>query len=231
MFKPGDIISHIDMCKAEGASLQRGMNFRLKGGHSVILMSVRKGAPYADRLEDQGQTLIYEGHDTPKNHTITNPKSIDQPRTNGSGRPTQNGLFEEAATLYKQNKQPPEIVRVYEKIQSGIWVFNGTFRLIDAWVERSGPRNVFKFKLSLMDEVKMALTDKVQILEHARMIPTDVKREVWKRDAGQCVECGAKDNLHYDHVIPFSKGGSSLVAKNIQLLCARHNLLKSDQIA
>jgi hypothetical protein len=30
--------------------------------------------------------------------------------------------------------------------------------------------------------------------------------------------------------IPFSKGGSSLTASNVRLLCAKHNLEKSDKI-
>jgi 5-methylcytosine-specific restriction endonuclease McrA len=54
--------------------------------------------------------------------------------------------------------------------------------------------------------------------------------EIWKRDKGRCVICGSHDNLHFDHIIPYSKGGSSLVAENIQLLCARHNLAKKDKI-
>ena len=41
----GNIISYDDLCKKERAKLQKGMNFRLKGGHSVILMSVRKNSP------------------------------------------------------------------------------------------------------------------------------------------------------------------------------------------
>jgi hypothetical protein len=101
---PGDVISYIEMCQTEGTSLQRGMNFHLAGRISVILMSIRRGAPYA------------------------------------------------------------------------------------------------------------------------------VKLEVWKRDKGKCVLCGNRENLHFDHVIPFSLGGSSLSAKNIQLLCARHNLQKHDKI-
>jgi 5-methylcytosine-specific restriction endonuclease McrA len=44
------------------------------------------------------------------------------------------------------------------------------------------------------------------------------------------VICSEKDNLHFDHVIPFSRGGSSITAENIQLLCSRHNLDKSDRI-
>jgi 5-methylcytosine-specific restriction endonuclease McrA len=44
------------------------------------------------------------------------------------------------------------------------------------------------------------------------------------------VVCGATDELHFDHIVPYSKGGSSLVADNVQLLCARHNLEKRDKI-
>jgi 5-methylcytosine-specific restriction endonuclease McrA len=57
-----------------------------------------------------------------------------------------------------------------------------------------------------------------------------VKLEAWKRDKGKCVKCGSNNNLHFDHIIPYAKGGSSLVAANIQLLCARHNFEKSDNI-
>jgi 5-methylcytosine-specific restriction endonuclease McrA len=53
-----------------------------------------------------------------------------------------------------------------------------------------------------------------------------VKLAVWKRDQGKCVKCGSSDNLQFDHTIPYSRGASSLVARNIQLLCARHNLVK-----
>ena len=59
---PNEIIPYIEMCRREGVSLQRGMNFELGYNHSVILMSVRPNAPYADRFEDDGTTLIYEGH-------------------------------------------------------------------------------------------------------------------------------------------------------------------------
>ena len=62
------------------------------------------------------------------------------------------------------------------------------------------------------------------------MIPSAVKLAVWKRDDGRCVVCGASDELHFDHVIPYSAGGSSITADNVQILCARHNLEKSDRI-
>lgn len=34
----------------------------------------------------------------------------------------------------------------------------------------------------------------------------------------------------HDHDIPFSTGGSSVTAANVRLLCAKHNLEKSDKI-
>jgi len=67
-------------------------------------------------------------------------------------------------------------------------------------------------------------------LPHNRLIPTAVKIEVWRRDHDQCVQCSSTKNLHFDHDIPFSKGGSSLSAANVRLLCAKHNLEKSDKI-
>ena len=62
------------------------------------------------------------------------------------------------------------------------------------------------------------------------MVPSWVKLEVWKRDKAKCVQCGSDENLHFDHIIPYSRGGSSLVPENIQILCARHNLEKRDRI-
>ncbi len=220
------------MCLSEGYSLQRGMNFQVNGKTSVILMSLRKGAPYADRLEDDGQVLIYEGHDVPRNEAAY-PKLVDQLMITPKGALTQNGKFFQAAHNFKNSDSEPELIKVYEKIKDGIWVYNGVFELIDAWQEESENRSVFKFKLRISDKTiseKAERADELKDLNHNRMIPTSVKLEVWKRDKGKCVECGSSDNLHFDHILPFSKGGTSLKIDNIQLLCARHNLQKSDKI-
>ncbi|MCR5171930.1 MAG: HNH endonuclease [Treponema sp.] len=65
--------------------------------------------------------------------------------------------------------------------------------------------------------------------EKREPIPEDVKFEVWRRDGGKCVICGSQKNLEFDHIIPFSKGGSS-TARNLQLLCQDCNRHKSDKI-
>ncbi len=62
-----------------------------------------------------------------------------------------------------------------------------------------------------------------------RHIPRDVRQRVWQRYSGRCAECGATDYLEFDHVIPVAKGGSNS-DNNIQLLCRRCNLKKSDRI-
>src|SRR5208283_1722610 len=209
MLAPGDVISYLEMCRAEAASLQRGMNFRLGGNKSVILMSLRRGAPYVDRIEENGRVLIYEGHDVPRTRDEPNPKLKDQVASLDSGKPTQNGLFVRAAADYKSGKGPAEGVRVYEKIREGIWTFVGDFLLVDAWQETASGRTVFKFKLMvIIDEANRSQTGSVD-LATGRLIPTLVKLEVWKRDKGRCVKCGSKDNLHFDHLIAYSKGGSS----------------------
>jgi hypothetical protein len=38
------------------------------------------------------------------------------------------------------------------------------------------------------------------------------------------------DGSHFDHVLPFSKGGTFLTTSNIQLLYVRHNLEKHDHV-
>jgi hypothetical protein len=60
-------------------------------------------------------------------------------------------------------------------------------------------------------------------------IPDDVKMVVWARDGETCVRCGMKQQLHFDHMIPVSKGGANS-EENIQLLCQTCNLKKSDKI-
>lgn len=228
MKKPGQVLSYFGMCNEEEANLRQGMNFRLHGKESVILMSLRQDAPYADRVEDDGRILIYEGHDAPRKIGGSNPKTIDQPEYGPNGSPTQNGLFFRAATKFKNRESDAEIVKAYEKVRPGIWVYNGTFRLTDTWLETVGGRKVFKFRLELTSEE--GAFDQEKELDHNRIIPAWVKIAVWERDKGRCVKCGRKDNLQFDHIIPYSKGGSSLVPENIQLLCARHNLEKRAKI-
>jgi hypothetical protein len=226
-FKVNDIITYADLVTAENANVQKGMNFNIKPEYSIFLMSVRKNAPYADEWDERTGTLIYEGHDVPSN-LANNPKKVDQPLTTPNGTLTENGKFFTAAQSYKMKLiEHPHKVKVYEKIRSGIWCYKGFFNLLNAKIISDGKRNVFKFYLLPVEFVSKR---KEEIIPHKRLIPTEVKVEVWNRDKGQCVECGSKENLHFDHDLAYSKGGTSLTAKNVKILCMKHNLRKGDKL-
>ncbi|WKZ69642.1 MAG: HNH endonuclease [Melioribacteraceae bacterium] len=226
-FKIDDIISYTELTSAEGMNLQKGMNFLVKPDYSVFLMSIRKGAPYADKIDEKTNTLVYEGHDVPANVSDT-PKEVDQEFTTQKGSLTENGKFYTAAQSFRLNLiKYPHRIKVYEKIQNGVWCYKGFYNLVDAKIETDGKRNVFKFYLQ---PVEIKPMKREVIIPFNRVIPTQVKVEVWARDKGQCVKCGSTENLHYDHDLPFSKGGTSLIAENVRILCMKCNLTKSNKI-
>lgn len=217
------------MCDAENVqTLQRGMNFRMNPLYSVILMSQRLNAPYKDKIHSDGLTIEYEGHDVSRRAHDHNPKTEDQIEKLSSGRLTQNGRFIQAAQEYKNNKSNPELVKVYEKIFPGVWSLKGYFDLVDFKQEFDGGRRVYRFVLKLSERKEE--DSRALDIKHTRLIPSEIKKEVWKRDGGKCVMCGEAKNLHFDHDLPFSKGGTSLSSKNVRLLCLKHNLQKSDKI-
>ena len=95
-------------------NLQKGMTFGIGKSYSVLLMSVRPNAPYADEIDRLTGTLIYEGHDSPRTKDAPDPKSVDQPMLTPHGVWTENGKFFKAAIDYKSRIRPsPELVKVY----------------------------------------------------------------------------------------------------------------------
>lgn len=61
----------------------------------------------------------------------------------------------------------------------------------------------------------------------SRYISETTKKVVYSRDGGICHCCGSSQSIEYDHVTPYSCGGSS-DASNIQLLCQKCNRSKSN---
>lgn len=80
-------------------------------------------------------------------------------------------------------------------------------------------------------EVKKELVESghIQQTRKRESIPQDIQDKVWIRDGGKCVVCGSSENLEFDHIIPFSKGGSNTY-RNLQLLCEKCNRQKSNNI-
>ena len=70
-------------------------------------------------------------------------------------------------------------------------------------------------------------------VKSTRVISDKLRYQILKRDNFKCCACGAspaKDpavELHIDHIVPWSKGGET-TANNLQTLCSRCNIGKSD---
>lgn len=79
--------------------------------------------------------------------------------------------------------------------------------------------------MALANQTRLSQTGGVP----TRHIPREVRQRVWQRYGGRCAECGDGQYLEFDHVIPVAKGGSNSDA-NVQLLCRKCNLKKSDFI-
>lgn len=50
-----------------------------------------------------------------------------------------------------------------------------------------------------------------------------------KAENPYCAVCGSEEDLHADHIIPWSKGGAPYDIDNIQVLCRKHNQEKSNK--
>lgn len=82
---------------------------------------------------------------------------------------------------------------------------------------------------------KPKVTRATKIRANTRYIPKSVKHAVRVRDNGQCtfiskgVRCSCQTALQYDHIVPFSRGGSNAV-DNLRLRCAAHNRLEAERM-
>lgn len=83
--------------------------------------------------------------------------------------------------------------------------------------------------ISDLDTAKYPKVFKIKADVAGRIILQQIKDLVWNRDNGQCRECGRNEKLEFDHIIPYSKGGSNTY-RNIQLLCEPCNRTKTNKI-
>jgi len=84
-----------------------------------------------------------------------------------------------------------------------------------------------------IEEENIEVTNKPQIeFKHkTKRQPSErLKVQVLMRDGNKCKLCGTTvtgDNIHFDHIKPWSKGGET-VLENLQVLCETHNLAKGN---
>ena len=229
MVVPGDVIAYLEMCREEGVNLQRGMNFGSSGRPSVVLMSRRPAHLTTTGLKMMVVSLSTKattGHKSGAARTQRRSTNLSAgqgarlPRTDYFSKLPHNTANWGRRRSVSGCTKRCVLASGRSMAHSGLSMAGGKSRTDD----------LFKFRLEVDPDATPVIDSREPRLEQNRLIPTDVKLAVWKRDQGKCVECGSSDNLHFDHIIPYSRGGSSLIAKNIQLMCARHNLAKHDKI-
>jgi hypothetical protein len=216
------VIPYREMCRREGTSLHRRLNHGIGGDHSTILELSPSQAPC------DGPIVILEGHDEPRKSAVRDPRRIDQPELFPDGRFTQNGRFHRAAQGFKAGCRPPERVRIYEKLDRGVWVYLGVHHLIDSWREAAGPRMVFKFKLLAVVGDEDFAAPPSGVPDRRREIPRWVRLRVWRRDGRKCAACGAEEELRFCDVAPCAGAGTPADPEQIRLLCVHHSLLTSE---
>lgn len=73
--------------------------------------------------------------------------------------------------------------------------------------------------------------NKIIIKHKTKRIPSErLKVQVLMRDGNKCKLCGitlTDENIHFDHVFPWSKGGETIL-ENLQIFWAKHNLAKGN---
>ena len=126
----------------------------------------------------------------------------------------------------QQAERPVELVRHDERVY---WLFRDCFYWDDEGLGSEDVRALALLRIRKRDRQLDSAHSLMRAEEAGQAVrppvSIEVRRAVFERDGGRCVECGGNFDLQYDHVIPFSLGGATTVA-NLQLLCADCNRAK-----
>lgn len=106
------------------------------------------------------------------------------------------------------------------------------------YVERFGTFNnalsSFIKSLSLTDDERIPIEESITVARHVtqRHPSNRLKVLVLMRDGNKCRLCGEiliGDEIRFDHITPWSKGGETTL-ENLQVLCEEHNTAKGNAV-
>jgi hypothetical protein len=147
--------------------------------------------------------------------------------------------FENLEVLWtKLGRQPnyAEIQKPFSKYCAGAYERRfGTWRkALEAFINYI---NSVELQNSEKEEIELQQNNLIKIQEKdivhhltKRNISSRLKVQVLMKDGNKCKLCGITvtgENIHFDHIKPWSKGGETIL-ENLQVLCAEHNIAKSN---
>ncbi|MDB5187982.1 MAG: restriction endonuclease [Candidatus Kaiserbacteria bacterium] len=195
--KPGyvasDLLSTNLLMEREQILSQRGMHYRdITTHHAILLVLPSHGGEYKDEWNPETSVYTFIGHDSTTEESQG--EMSDQLDMYSSGKLTENGKFYRAAHEYIDGiRSIPLQVRVYEKIDSGIWFNKGIFNLIDARKVTDNDRTLFKFDLTPLGDISGTHFQE-------RMTSAAIKSQVWLQDHGHCWECAKETGLRFTNI-------------------------------
>ena len=154
---------------------------------------------------------------------------------------SQNVAYRRAALEFAelQSREPQQLKR-YLPLKFDLWCYRGRVLAVpDNKASRDKALEALLIKRFVLRRERNyeKLRREVEALENLEKlqgvsrepIPDSVRLFVWQRDEGQCVKCGSRERLEFDHIIPVASGGAN-TERNVRLLCETCNRSKGAQI-
>lgn len=126
-----------------------------------------------------------------------------------------------------------EVVPILEENQRKLWLYGDRFYWADSDLSKEDIYALIRAKERRTEKALANAHLQMQVEESGKrsraVIPREVREAVFIRDEGKCVDCGSRFEIQYDHILPFSRGGSNSES-NICLRCGDCNRRKSDSL-
>jgi 5-methylcytosine-specific restriction endonuclease McrA len=150
-----------------------------------------------------------------------------------SGRRLLSARWKESEFQTIRDREADDPVALWRDGRRLLWVFHGSFYWEDEGLEGDDVKALVHQRERRSQQKLQTARSLMRAEEQGRPtripIPSDLRRAVFERDGGCCVECGSNFDLQYDHVLPVAHGGATTL-ENLQLLCADCNRRKSDTL-
>jgi hypothetical protein len=150
-----------------------------------------------------------------------------------SGRKVMDLRWSKAQVAAALQAQATEPVHVWRDGRRNLWQFLDSFWWDDDGLDAEDIKALVLQRKRRLEQKLQSARSLMRAEENGRPtrvgIPTELRRTVFERDGGHCVECGGNFDLQYDHILPVAHGGATTL-ENLQLLCAECNRRKSDSI-